>query len=253
MTITPAGVATFSLFGEFDHGGADSLALQLGAFVQATDFDGDTIKLPADLFVVNVEDGNDPLVITGSASGTVEEEHLDPSLSGAYAITATGNDDTTDTGGLDHDVNGDLNVTTHQTTGVLSSLLTITGNEGPLGFAFAGVSEGAAVQKAGGGDLTSGGETVQFHQIDATHIVGYVNEGGAGYTAGVDHVVFSLDITDPATGAYTFTLLDKVDHHPVDAADNAEGKSPSISAAWFRSPTRATPAIRQRSTVSRSP
>ncbi len=224
LTVTPEGVATFSLYGEFDHGAADPMPLDLGAFVQATDFDGDSIGLGANLFVINVEDGGDPLDISGSISGTVEEEHLSPQMQAAYPVTADGIEDEDDDSAVadDDDVDPNYGNTTHQTSGVLSTDLTITGVDGTLSFGFAGVPEGGNVSMNGGGNLTSGGEAVLFHVIDATHIVGYVNEGGAGYSDGVDQVVFSLDITDTATGAYTFTLFDKVDHHPIASADDIE-------------------------------
>ena len=37
-----------------------------------------------------------------------------------------------------------------------------------------------------------------------------------------DRAVFKLDLT-PSSGAFTFTLLDNIDHHPVNSADNVEG------------------------------
>ena len=33
-----------------------------------------------------------------------------------------------------------------------------------------------------------------------------------GFWSGTDRQVFTLQITNPATGAYTFTLLDQLDH-----------------------------------------
>jgi hypothetical protein len=72
LEITPEGVATFKLYGEFDHDGADSLFLQLGGFVQATDFDGDTITLDPELFVIEVEEGEN--VATGNLPHSFEND-----------------------------------------------------------------------------------------------------------------------------------------------------------------------------------
>lgn len=205
LTLTPAGSATFSLYGEFDHDGTDTLALDLGAYVQATDYDGDTVGLGANLFVINVEDGGDPLEISGSATGTVEEEHL----------AAVGIDDAISFDGNDQDTGpSDLDQTTTQASGTLDALVT-GGDAGPLDFAFANVVDGDPVFMAGGGNLTSGGVNVQFHHVSDTLIQGYVGD--------TSHVVFSLEITDQETGAWTFTLFDKVDHHAIESADEVEG------------------------------
>src|SRR4029079_7818418 len=58
--------------------------------------------------------------------------------------------------------------------------------------------------------------------IDGNTLYGYTNVGAAGYTEGVDHVVFTFQL-DPGTGQGTFTLFDNVDHHPLNSADHVEG------------------------------
>ena len=59
--------------------------------------------------------------------------------------------------------------------------------------------------------------------------------GPAGLDAG-DRQVFTLQIT-PATGAYTFTLLDQLDHG-LGANDNDEALLPSTCRRSLLRPTR---------------
>src|SRR5262249_1233826 len=71
------------------------------------------------------------------------------------------------------------------------------------------------------------GQPVLYH-IDGNNLIGYVESNAtAGYQA-TDHQIFSLTINQTAgvdDGTYTFTLYDKIDHHPntqFPAPDNVE-------------------------------
>ncbi|MCG8560162.1 MAG: DUF5801 domain-containing protein, partial [Hyphomicrobiales bacterium] len=59
LRLTDDGQATFTLFKDIDHGDLDLLLLDLGPFVNASDFDLDTVMLQPGQFVIKVEDGND--------------------------------------------------------------------------------------------------------------------------------------------------------------------------------------------------
>ena len=61
-------------------------------------------------------------------------------------------------------------------------------------------------------NLTSNGPAVVYN-VTGNLLTAYVDSGAtAGVLDGTDRQVFTLQITDPATGAYTFTLLDQLDH-----------------------------------------
>ena len=62
--------------------------------------------------------------------------------------------------------------------------------------------------------LTSNGDLVSFDLVDnGTRLVGYVNSGATGYTPG-ERLVFEVSLYDDATGSFTFTLHDNIDHAP---------------------------------------
>ena len=46
--------------------------------------------------------------------------------------------------------------------------------------------------------------------------------GAAGYVEGTERKVFTLELNQPASGQYRFTLLDDLDHHAVVSADDLE-------------------------------
>lgn len=219
------GTLTFAADGSYTYTRtANSAGVDVFTYT-LTDGDGDTSTAT---LTITLDAQTTPLSVSGTVSGTVEEEHLDPSLLPTglgYPITAEGIDDeTSDTSptDLDDDAGGNLNLTTHQITGTFTSTLTIIGVDGTLSFSIADVVTGTPVQKIGGGDLTSGGQQVLFHKISDTQLVGYVDDGNAGFDENDDLVVFSLEIKDQTTGEYEFTLYENVDHHPINAADNEE-------------------------------
>ena len=60
--------------------------------------------------------------------------------------------------------------------------------------------------------LTSIGAAVVYN-VTGNLLTAYVDSGAtAGVLDGTDRQVFTLQITNPTTGAYTFTLLDQLDH-----------------------------------------
>jgi T1SS-143 domain-containing protein len=73
LKVSATGIATFVLIGELDHGaGNDTLKLDLSAYVQARDGDGDTVTLGAGQFSVNVADSL-PTAIDVAAAMTENE------------------------------------------------------------------------------------------------------------------------------------------------------------------------------------
>ncbi|MBX3521835.1 MAG: tandem-95 repeat protein [Xanthobacteraceae bacterium] len=163
--------------------------------------------------------GTQPLVVTGFTA-TVEEEHLNPSLGivAGETITAVGNEDAAFSPN-DLDTPSDFDLTTHQATGSFASLV-VSGLDGTPSFGFASGINGTQAT-FGGSPMTSGGAPVLLVVVGNT-LYGYVEIAGSGFDVAQDRAVFALEV-NPASGAFTFSLLDRVDHHPVNAADNAEG------------------------------
>ena len=152
---------------------------------------------------------NQPLIITGAISDVVEEEHGLPG----------GNEDTTDSNGLDTDESGP-NTVTNASAGSFVPLIT-GGIDGTLSFAFAPLGGNPAVQTVSNGPLTSDGEQVYF-DTEGPNLIGYYNANGdsSDYDAATDTKVFT--ITFASTGAYTFTLHAPVDHPRVLLVDDNE-------------------------------
>lgn len=169
---------------------------------------------------ISVVLGVQPFVLDGF-EGTVEEEHLHPSLGviAGETITAVGNEDANGTPSADADTSGDLNATTHQVTASFASLIS-SGLDGTATFGFESGIDGTQAT-FGGNPMTSGGQPVLL-AVSGNTLYGYVEVAGTGFDVGADRAVFALEV-NPSSGAFTFSLLDKVDHHPLNAADHDEG------------------------------
>src|SRR6185503_16091902 len=76
-TLNPTtGAWVFNLEDQLDHapGAAENdLIINLGAIVQATDFDGDTVTAAANGLVITVDDDT-PIATAGTSTGTVDED-----------------------------------------------------------------------------------------------------------------------------------------------------------------------------------
>jgi T1SS-143 domain-containing protein len=69
--------------------------------------------------------------------------------------------------------------------------------------------------------LTSGGAAVSYNWDQSSHtLTAYLDSGPAGLDA-ADDVVFTLEVTDVSTGAYTFTLVKPLDHTAPASGDPA--------------------------------
>lgn len=177
--------------------------------IAAVDGDGDT---STDTQAFTVKNVNQPLALAASATGLVEEEH---GLPGGLDDVNSFSGDDTDTSPLFNEVKNTFSSTI--------SVSGVTGAEGPLEFSFdaANIPTGTQVFKTDGLPLESEGTNVLFH-VSGNTLIGYVDTTGLGYNAADDREVFTLEITDAATGAYTFTLIDNLDHHEIVDADDLE-------------------------------
>jgi len=194
---------------------------ELSFEVTGMDGDGDAVS---DVFTVGVN-GSTPFGDPGVVSLLVEEEHLgnyDPDYANVihdpdftHLEGSQGNEDNDDNaGGLDTDTDGNpLAVTNKDATGQLA----ISGGNGGNVFSF-NVLDGDPVQFVGGSPVMSKNDSVFFifDTSDPNVLYGVANENGLNYEIdqNTDRYVFEIVITNPSTGAFTFTLLDQIDHLP---------------------------------------
>ncbi|NTW55850.1 MAG: tandem-95 repeat protein, partial [Chlorobiaceae bacterium] len=114
-------------------------------------------------------------------------------------------------------------------TGSLALLIADSGSSGTSQYRLGtGTSTGDAdplVHTTAGDKLFSQGVEVRYTtDSSGTVLRGYADvDGNGSYATGTDREVFTLTITDPATGAYTFALNDQVDH------PYASGESGTVS------------------------
>ena len=69
-------------------------------------------------------------------------------------------------------------------------------------------------------NLSSAGVAVKY-DVTGNTLTAYADEDDSGMFNAGDREVFKLEVNE-TTGAYTFTLMDRLDHHEVAAADDAE-------------------------------
>ena len=195
--LTAAGNWTFTLVDQLDHAAGNNendLLINLGAIVQATDFDGDSVPGAAAGLVITVNDDT-PIATAGTSTGTVDEDGV---LEGA-ANAGPGDGIAGGTG----DVAGQAVTATGSVVGLFQS-----GADEPLTYGFTGTAI-ATLQALG---LTSGGVALSY-SIAADTVTASAPAG---------NTVFTFQLT--AAGNWTFTLVDQLDHAALNglAGDNTE-------------------------------
>ncbi|MBV5289639.1 MAG: hypothetical protein J0648_07390 [Pelodictyon phaeoclathratiforme] len=157
------------------------MTLDLSGGLVATDKDGDAITINSGSLLIEVED-DIPVQTTATVVGSVQED----ALSG-----------------------GNLDNTAADTT-------IATGNISGLVSVGADASATYSVQASGLPTLTSNGNTVTYSAVDTNSdtITDKLVASASGST------VFTLELNQ-TSGAYTFTLLDQLDH-PVSNSDDTE-------------------------------
>ncbi|WP_371355942.1 hypothetical protein ACA087_04955 [Pseudomonas chlororaphis] len=172
FSLNAAGDYSFSLLQPLDHpAGNDEndITLNLGAMLQATDKDGDTVTAAADKLVITVDD--DTPTATGTAeAGTVDEDGLANGIAGGIG-----------------DVPGEATTASGNVTAIFQS-----GADVPLTYALSSDTSGLPA-------LSSGGVALVYSVAGDT----LTAKAGA-----VDVFTFSFS----AAGAYSFTLLQPLDH-----------------------------------------
>ena len=145
---------------------------------------------------------NDLPTVSGTVSGIVEEEQLNPQYIQVFSDVWYGNEDTNDAAGNDTDGLPPDNITQYF-NGTLAGL--VTGGDSPITFLTNSAADATPVHDSNGNAVTSIGETVQYLFIDSTTIEGVVPSG-----EGDPRVVFILHVN--TDGTFTFELTDQIDH-----------------------------------------
>jgi T1SS-143 domain-containing protein len=179
-----SGSYRFVLLDQLDHapnGNENDIALTFNYTV--TDSDGDTASSK---FIVSVDDD---VPVTGvSATITVDEDDL-----------ASGNHNTTSP--------GDDAASVSPVTGTLNFKV---GADEPATVGFASLNGGAVVDTATHA-VTAGGVALHYYWDSASHTL-YASTSTDTLAHAAATAAFKIQVTDPATGAYSFSLLGQVDH-----------------------------------------
>ena len=206
---TPDDAFTFTLLDQVDHtplatgaGDAETIALSLASVFVATDFDGDSV------------------VIDAGATVTIEND-----VPGQNAATVNINVDEDELTGLSTGItDGDGTTTVASFTGAQISGLVASGADEPVT-----VSLNAAIDNVDTG-LDSKGENILFDVVSPTQVNGVAGARTVFtlvQTAGADTVLGTPD------DAFTFTLLDQVDHTPLaTGAGDAETIALSLASVF---------------------
>jgi len=208
------GAWTFTLLNPIDHSpdnGENTRTIDLSGLVQAFDFDGDAVTLSDD-FTVTVKD-DVPVLASGNSSGTVDEGGLTAaSHNDKGDLFGSGNDPhvaITASGSISGFVN--FGADGPDTGTVVSGHQFITVNEG-YQFVSEHTAESWLTSLNHGAGLFSHGERID--EVDVSF-----SNGVATLTASTDHHdVFTLQLNE-TTGAWTFTLINPIDH-PVGNTEN---------------------------------
>ena len=178
------GSYRFVLLDQLDHapnGNENDIALTFNYTV--TDSDGDTASSK---FIVSVDDD---VPVTGlNATITVDEDDL-----------ASGNHNTTSP--------GDDAASVSPVTGTLNFSV---GADEPATVGFASLN-GAAVVDTATHAVTAGGVALHYYWDSASHTL-YASTSADTLAHATATAAFKIQVTDPATGAYSFSLLGQVDH-----------------------------------------
>ncbi|WP_041465740.1 T1SS-143 repeat domain-containing protein [Chlorobium limicola] len=217
------GNYTFCVLDQLDHptplggdtGDAENIEIDFTSILRASDNDGDTASLTGTgRFVIEVED--DVPVSAGSLQIDVYEDGLtvyDPGDMNNDSIEGSvGNGS-----GEAVSVNGFLNT------------LFSMGADRPGQIVFTSAIDNDSVLTTTGGTVSSKGSLVRY-SVSGTTLTGYADVDTDGTFNDGDRIVFTMVITNAATGAYTFTLHDQVDH-PDTSGNDAEKLSLNLAPA----------------------
>ena len=223
LTLNENGSYEFELLDQLDHDlgagqntglqGSNANAINFGAVIQATDFDGDSVSLNG-AFSITITD--DVPELSGDEEDRIVDEDdistLSDGLPGGSLGTSPDDDNTEDdsyTGNPISNTTGPAFI-----SGSLGNLIK-GGADETVKFSF--IDEAAVIRALGALGLSSKGEELSY-DIQGNVLYGFDNDtGSSGYGNG-DRPVFKLTLNE--NGSYTFELLDQLDHDkPRSGAD----------------------------------
>jgi T1SS-143 domain-containing protein len=215
------GTFKFSLSDQLDHApGSDqnTLTIDFGSVLQASDKDGDSVKLTG---LVKVDVTDDVPVIAPNAkpiSVKVDEDDIDTSTSLGTSPNDGNVQDGSYTGTPATNTAGPANATS---TGNLSSLVKVGADEN---VSFSLISQGAMRSYLEGLNLKSNGALIGYDLRTDGTIIAFVNAPGGAipgqtYDSG-DRLVFEFKLN--SDGTFKFSLSDQLDH------TTGDGKSLTI-------------------------
>ncbi|TLU85693.1 MAG: VWA domain-containing protein, partial [Chlorobium sp.] len=211
------GVSTAGMYGHLTLNADGSYAYSADTAASKALAPGETVQ---DIFSYAISDGNGgssftTLTITVKGATPQEQEVDEDALTMPPNLSQGDSSDDADA--------------VSSVTGSLALLFADSGSSGTSQYRVGtGTSTGDAnplVHTTAGDKLFSQGVEVRYTtDSSGTVLRGYADvDGNGSYTFGIDREVFTLTITDPATGAYTFALNDQVDH------PSASGESGMVS------------------------
>jgi T1SS-143 domain-containing protein len=222
FTVTLNGnTAEFTLLHELDHPtDTDPIELDFGAFIVATDGDGDQVMLPGGSVIFKVQDGipsivavaSDAMVVHDETAGIQPDTDANPSL-GIFPDVLGGISGPL---GNDPDVPGSLIGVSHSTAPIVN-VQTLFGPDGPaaashITYAVSATSNGvfSGLQTTEGADILLFNETT----TDGDPVV----VGRVGDAAGV--VAFAFGV-DPDTGVMALVQYLSINHDNTNDQDEA--------------------------------
>ena len=219
--------------------GQNQLSIDFGAALQATDFDGDAIPLTGKV-TVNVTD--DVPVLTNAAAVvlTVDEDDIETAGSTGSAPDDGNVPDGSFTGPGGVDTQGPANAT----SGSLAGLVVASGADDPLTFGF--VSEATVRALLTAQSLTSEGAVAELRcgRRHALRLCQRRRSRRPDLRSRARTAWCSSSRSNPATGAFTFSLHDQLDHAPGAGPEPAFDRL-RLGAAGDRLRRRRHPADRQ--------
>ncbi|MEH2588349.1 DUF5801 repeats-in-toxin domain-containing protein [Bradyrhizobium sp. AZCC 1721] len=207
LTVGSNGSYVFTLKDQIDHPSLNgqngdntenllTTALDLSEYIIVTDGDGDTVKLPTGAFTIQIRD--DIPVAKSNAIVSVDEDDL-----------TAGNHDTI--------AAGDDAASLSPVTGTLNFSV---GADEPASVGFASL-HGAAVVDTAANAVTAGNAALHYYWDSASNTL-YASTLADTLAHATATAAFKIQVTNAATGAYSFSLLGQVDH-PVHDDPNVAG------------------------------
>ena len=201
------GAYNFTLVDQLDHlslnglagdNTENDLAINLSSVIQVTDFDGDSIGAGPNALVITVDDDT-PIATGVQLTGTVDED-------GVVENVAVGMQEGDGIAGGTGDVAGEIVTASGNVTTLFQS-----GADEPLTFQLVNAAALNALA------LTSGGVALSYSIGFAAGVYTLTASAPGGNT------IFTLTLNE-STGAYTFTLVDQLDHPSLNglAGDDTE-------------------------------